>query len=245
VALRESIRRLYRRADQIVALSQGVADDLVRLDPALTSRTVVIHNACVDERVRAASARPVARDGVPAGRKLIVACGRLHRQKGFEHLLRAMAELRGRVPSHLWILGEGPERAALEGLARTLGIERDVTFLGFREDPYRFMAAGDVFVLSSLYEGFGNVVVEAMACGLPVVSTDCPHGPSEIITEGVNGLLVPPTDPAALAQALERVLRDDALRARLAEGSRQRARDFEAEAIAARYAEVFLSVAGR
>jgi glycosyltransferase involved in cell wall biosynthesis len=105
------------------------------------------------------------------------------------------------------------------------------------------MAAADVFVLSSLFEGFGNVIVEAMACGTPVVATDCPYGPREIIRDGVSGLLVEPASAASLARGILRVLTDEELKRRLAANGFERSRDFEAESIAGEYGELFLRVA--
>ncbi len=231
-AVLAGIRRGYHLADRIIALSAGVRDELAELDPRLRAKTVVIPNAIVDDEVR--RARPVPRG---AGGPVVVGCGRLVPQKNFPLLLRAFAEVRRGFPgARLWILGDGPDRGALEALAGELGVAPAVTFQGFVDDPWAFFAAADLFVLSAAFEGFGNVLVEAMACGLPVISTRCPHGPAEIIDDGTSGLLVPVDDPAALAEAMTRVLRNDTLRARLREGGARRARDFDATAIAARYA---------
>jgi glycosyltransferase involved in cell wall biosynthesis len=114
-----------------------------------------------------------------------------------------------------------------------------VSFEGFQANPFAFMRAADVFVLSSEFEGFGNVIVEAMAVGTPVVATDCPYGPEEILDGGRYGCLVPPGDPQALADALARVLADPALRARMSAAGRERARAFSSQAIADEYAALF------
>lgn len=236
-ALVRGIRLLYPRADRVVALSEGVRGELTAFLPALGGRVDVVPNAGTqDDLARLAGEG----GGGPRGAgPVLVAAGRLTEQKGFVHLLRALARVRERVPATLWLLGEGEERAALEAEAARLGVADAVWFGGFQANPYRFMAAGDVFVLSSLWEGFGNVIVEAMACGAPVVSTACPHGPEEIIRPGENGLLVPPADPEALASAVLRVLEDPALAARLRDGGRRRAGDFSPERVAAGYAAVF------
>jgi glycosyltransferase involved in cell wall biosynthesis len=230
------LKRLYPRAAQVVALSRGVADDVSALCE-LPRPPVVIHNAGVDENVVQGATRPVG-ESVP--RPLVLACGRLTEQKGYPFLLEAFRQVAREHPAaHLWILGEGELREPLEEQARMLGIHERVRFLGFRENPFAFMAACDVFVLSSLWEGFGNVVAEAMACGAPVVSTDCPFGPGEIVQDGVSGLLVPPGDASALADALGRVLADDGLRARLAAGALERAQLFTARRSAAAYECLF------
>ena len=236
------VPRLYPEADHIVALSEGVAADLASLAPRARGRVSVIHNAGVEREVR-----EMAREGVPAeellGGPLVVACGRLKPLKGFALLIDALAEVRQTVPAHLWIIGEGEQRAALERQAARLGLGDCVRLLGFRQNPYRYMAAADVFVLSSLYEGFGNVIVEAMACGAPVVATDCPYGPREIIRDGESGVLVEPASAASLARGILRVLGDEELKRRLASKGAERARDFDARPIADAYGELFLRVA--
>lgn len=234
--------RMYPSADAVVALSKGVAEDLAALVPRTRDRVAVIHNAGVEPGVR-----EMAREGLSPGERpdgpLVVACGRLKPLKGFAHLVDALAEVRRSVPAHLWIVGEGEQRAELERKVERLGLKGCVRLLGFRENPYRYMAAADVFVLSSLFEGFGNVIVEAMACGAPVVATDCPYGPREIIRDGESGLLVEPARADSLARGILRVLTDGELKRRLAANGLERARDFEAESIAGEYGELFLRVA--
>lgn len=241
------VQRLFPAADHVIALSQGVAQDVVDLVPALAGRISVVYNAAGD--AHPTSLGDLCDSGeLPQPRpdgKLIVACGRLVEQKGYPYLLRAFAAIRARLDTQLWILGEGPERRALQALAASLGVDRHVAFLGFREHPQTYMRAADVFVLSSLWEGFGNVIVEAMAVGTPVVATDCPHGPGEIIEDGINGLLVPRADSVALEQALLRVLADDKLGRTLAAGGHRRAQDFAPERIASQYARVFSNVCAR
>ena len=234
--------RLYPRADHVVALSRGVAEDLVSLSPRTRGRVSVIHNAGFEREVAELAREPLPADERPAG-PLVVACGRLKPLKGFEYLIDALAEVRKTVPAHLWIVGEGEQRAALERNIKRLGLETCVRLLGFRSNPYRYMAAADVFVLSSLFEGFGNVIVEAMACGTAVVATDCPYGPREIIEDGVSGLLVKPASASSLARGILRVLGDEELKNRLASKGLERARDFEADAIADEYGELFLRIA--
>ncbi len=243
VLVRLCIRHLYHWSDCVVALSQGVRSELLTLDPRLQAITEVIPNAANDEAVVQNSRQPVPRNGVPPGERLVIACGRLAPQKGFHVLLDALAAVRRSLRAHLWILGEGPERARLADRASALGIADAVTFLGFQAQPSRYMAAADVFVLSSLFEGFANVVVEAMASGVPVVATDCPHGPGEIITDGADGLLVQAGSPDALAAGMLRVLTNPTLAAGLAIRGRARAADFHVSLITEKYANLMRGLA--
>jgi glycosyltransferase involved in cell wall biosynthesis len=232
-----SIRWAYPRADGIVALSRGVRDELARIQPRLAGKTTVIYNAGVDERILAALDDRRPADMPETDLPVVITAGRLSNEKNHELLVDAFARVRATLPCELWILGEGSERAALEARVRSLGLEGSVRLLGFRPDPAAFMRRATLFVLSSRHEGFGNVIVEAQACGTPVVSTDCPYGPGEIITHERDGLLVPVDDRDALAAAMTRVLGDDQLRRRLAEGGRARAAAFHAEVIARAYAD--------
>jgi len=243
---RAAVSRYYARAEQVIAISAGVAQDIATMAPGAETHTDVVFNAGVDERVIAGASQPLDAGDEPPDGPLLVGCGRLVEQKGFPYLIDAFALVRERVPgAGLWIVGEGADRAALEQQIANRSLADSVRLLGFRDNPYRYMAAADIFVLSSIFEGFGNVVAEAMACGTAVVSTDCPYGPSEIITDGVNGLLVPPRDVPALAAAILRVLGDPELEARLVSAGRRRAQDFAAPAIAAGYAQIFEKLVAR
>ena len=173
---------------------------------------------------------------------MVLGTGRLSAQKDFPTLVRAFAGLRAQTSARLVILGAAstPERTAeraaeLRALAEGLGVGADVDLPGFVPNPYAYMARSAVFALSSAFEGFGNVLVEAMACGCPVVSTDCPSGPAEILAGGAYGPLVPVGDDAALAAALARVLAAPpdraALRRRAAEFTPERATDAYLEAL--------------
>lgn len=230
---------LLRRFDHFVALSQGVAQDLADLLPFTANRTTVIHNAGVEG---AAARRPVQltrRTAQPSSiSTTFIACGRLTPQKGYPYLLEAFAAVRNQCEARLIILGDGPLQEQLVQLAGRLGIKNDVEFAGFVPDPLNWFAKADVFVLASLWEGFANVIVEAMSAGLPVVSTDCPHGPAEIISDGVNGLLVKPSDSESLAQAMVAMARDPALRKVLGDNGFKRSNDFTSDAIAKSWREL-------
>ena len=153
---------------------------------------------------------------------MVGSLGRLHPQKGFSDLLTAFAQVRQRIPSvRLFVAGDGELRDDLEAQARSLGMAAVVTFAGVRADVSEVLAALDVFVLPSLWEGMPNAVLEAMASGLPVVATAV-GGTPEVVVDGVTGLLVPPQDPGALAQAIGHLLRDPDLRRRMGRAGRRR-----------------------
>jgi len=168
---------------------------------------------------------------------VILAVGRLVVQKDYPTLLRAFSLVRRKRQAHLLILGEGQERPRLEALVRQLGLTENVQMPGFVKNPYAYMARARLLVLSSKWEGFGNVLMEALACGTPVVSTDCKSGPGEILAEGRFGRLVPVGDAQALAAAMLETLQTPPDQAML----RQRAQDFTLEKSVKEYLRVFQS----
>jgi glycosyltransferase involved in cell wall biosynthesis len=235
--------RLYPCAHRIIAVSKGVKEDLQARFGIPAERIHVIYNPCeIDQVQRLAREEPdLPIDwSVPT----VVAAGRLSAQKGFRCLLQAFAIVAHARPCQLLILGEGEERPALTQLAADLRIADRVLMPGFQPNPFAYMARGHMLVLSSLWEGFGNVIVEAMACGIPTLSTDCPSGPGEIISDGVNGLLVPPADPIALSEAMARLLGDDDLRSRLSQAGRARALEFSPKIIIPQYEAVLAETLG-
>lgn len=239
----------YRRADAVVVTSQGVADDLATRYGVPHAKMRVLHNPVDLDAIAAAAAAPVdePRDAPP----VVVAAGRLAGVKNYPLLIEAIAQMAEPVsrsggtsvpPSvHAWILGDGPERDRLQALARDLGIADRVRFLGFQSNPWRFMARADVFVLTSTYEGFGNVLIEAMACGVPVVATRSP-GTIEIIEHEVNGLLVE-HDAASVAAAVRRLLHDPALGARLVATAQSHVVRYATPQVAGRYERLFEELA--
>ena len=196
-------RRFYPWADAIVGVSDGVADDLSRLARLPRERITTIYNPVVTSALHAQARAPLDHAWFqPETPPVVLGIGRLHQQKDFPALLRAFARVRAQRPVRLVILGEGKLRTELEMLARTLGIAADVAMPGFVENPYAYLARAAVFALSSAWEGLPTVLIEALACGCPVVSTDCPSGPAEILDGGRYGRLVPVGDDMALARAI-------------------------------------------
>lgn len=198
----------YPWAHTVVAVSQGVAKDLVQLTGLPMDKVKVIYNPAVTPELLAKAEEPLDHPWFQPGEPpVILGAGRLTAQKDFPTLIRAFALVRRKLPSRLMILSEGEERPRLEALVQELGLEADVALPGFVDNPYKYMKHAGVFVLSSKYEGFGLVLVEAMACGTPVIATDCPSGPAEILEGGKWGRMVPMGNADALAQAILRTLK--------------------------------------
>jgi glycosyltransferase involved in cell wall biosynthesis len=228
------IRLFYPWAIRVVAVSQGVAADLVRI--GLSKQKVeVIYNPVIAPDFFVQSQAPVTHPWfAPDQPPVVLGVGRLEKQKDFVTLIRACAKLQQQRPMRLMILGEGTERQVLEQLARDLGIEQETTLLGFVENPYAYMKHATVCVLSSAWEGFGNVLVEAMASGTPVVSTNCESGPAEILADGEYGRLVAVGDSEALASAIAATLEETPNSQKL----QQRALDFSLDKALVRYGKI-------
>jgi glycosyltransferase involved in cell wall biosynthesis len=209
-------RALYRRADLITCVSDGVRRDLVQRVAVPAELTRVVYNPIVDDHLERLAAEPVEHPWFSDPRKpIVMGAGRLVVEKDFGTLIRAFAAVRARIPSHLVLLGEGPLRPELEALAKTLGVAEDVWMPGFDKNPFRYMSKCNCFVLSSRNEGLPGVLIQAMACGAPSIATDCPAGPSEIIQDGHDGLLVQVGDVEAISQRLNRILTDQTLARRI------------------------------
>jgi glycosyltransferase involved in cell wall biosynthesis len=227
------MRITYLVAQDIVAVSRGAAKSLAATVGKNTSKRIrVIYNpidlACID-RMAAAD------DGnITWGIPTIINVGRLIEQKDQQTLIRAFAKVRSRRVCRLIILGEGEKRATLAALAERLGVGSDVLMPGFVTNPYSWMRKSALFVLSSKFEGLPTVLIEAMQCGTPVISTDCPSGPAEILENGRWGKLFAPGDVDALARAI-----DDALNGKFVADVRRRASDFSTETAVSRYVALF------
>lgn len=233
--LRHAISSRFNEADGIIAVSGGAAQDLAShfgVDPA---RITVIHNPADVSRIEQALHEPAGDLPFPAGTPFVLFVGRLEPVKGLDHLVRAFASLRDHDGLHCVMLGEGSERVHLEQLATSLGIAERVHLMGRRANPYSYMAEAAMLVLPSLSEGMSNVLVEAMACGCPIVATEIAGGITQEVLGEDAGLIVPPADETALAEAIERLLADAELRATLADGGRQRTALFSLERIVAAY----------
>jgi len=234
-------RCLYPKADALVAVSHGVGRGIQGLFRLPEPKIHVIHNGSDSATIRRMAKDPVE-DSKFLGSfpgPVIVTVGRLDPQKNQSMLVRAFHGVSARIDSRLIIIGEGPERCNLQRLLDELGLGDRVEFIGFTENPFKYMARCDLFVLSSDSEGFANVIIEAMICGLPVISTRCTYGPDEIIDDGTNGILVPTGNAEALKAAMVRLLSDEDLRRRLSAAGQRRVRDFGTMSMTAKYESLF------
>jgi glycosyltransferase involved in cell wall biosynthesis len=197
------MRVFYPLAHSIIGVSRGVADDIKDITELVDERIKTIHDPVVAPEIFEQGGQPLdhpwfSEEKIP----VILGIGRLTKQKDFHTLIKAFTEVREIRQCRLVILGDGADLDSLRSLAREKGVEDDIDFPGFQKNPYAYLSRANLFVLSSRWEGFGMVLVEAMAFGIPVVSTDCPSGPREILVDGRYGPLVPVEDYKALAEAI-------------------------------------------
>jgi glycosyltransferase involved in cell wall biosynthesis len=238
------IRRVYGQADAIIAVSDGAAEDLARCTGIPRERIRTVYNPVVTPELMRKASEPMEHPWFePGAPPVILGVGALIPQKDFPTLIRAFARLRARRPCRLMILGQDktPEdtaarHAELHALADALGVADDLELPGFVENPFKYMINASLFVLSSRFEGLPGVLIQALACGCPAVSTDCPHGPAEILDGGRYGKLVPVGDDAALADAMAATL--DAPPS--ASALRARAALFSVDSAVDRYLELLL-----
>lgn len=238
-------RWLYPRADALVAVSQGVADDVHAVTGYPSARIHALQSPILTDELRHRADAPLDHSWFAPGEPpVVLGVGRLVKQKDFPTLIRAFARVRAGRPVRLVLLGRaknGKKRRRLTDLIDSLGVTADVQLAGYVDNPLAFMKHAGVLVLSSAWEGLPGVLIEALACGCPIVSTDCPSGPSEILDGGKYGRLVPIGDDAAMAVAINATLDAPPARGVL----RARAEDFSANRAIDRYLAVLLSVCRR
>jgi glycosyltransferase involved in cell wall biosynthesis len=225
-------RWLFKHADAVAAVSRGAARDLEEQLRMPSDSVHVLYNPVVDDSLEQKRQESLSDPWLDASdQPLVVGMGRLTEQKDFGTLIRAFAQIANPSSCRLVILGEGEERAELEELVRQLGLEERVLLPGFVKNPYAWLNQADLFVLSSRWEALPTVLIEALACGVKVVATDCPSGPAEILQDGRWGSLVPMQDEQALAVAMEQALSEQGDSGLL----RQRAADFSVESAVDQY----------
>ncbi|MCP4683055.1 MAG: glycosyltransferase [Desulfobacterales bacterium] len=235
------MRVLYPRADEIVVVSQGVAREMARITGLPVSHFHVLANPVISSRMTRLAYEKADRPWFNGPEPLIVGAGRLTRQKDFITLIKAFAGLQARCPSRLVILGEGRDRSKLEALATDLGIGDRVDLPGHTSNPYAYMRRASLFVLSSMWEGSPNVLTEALALGTPVVATDCPSGPRDILANGRYGELVPVGDDKQMADAMFSTLANPPEKNKLL----QAVKAYTVENSSKKYLEILLGDKGR
>ncbi|MEC7881171.1 MAG: glycosyltransferase, partial [Chloroflexota bacterium] len=226
---------LYPKSDNIIAISEGVKQSLIKNFKLDSSKIKTIYNPSSDEKILSLAQEEIGSD-LLSGKPLIISVGRLTKQKDHITLLKAFNEIYSKIDCNLYIVGEGSERDNLEKFIRNNNIEDRVKLLGYQNNPWKFMSKSELFILPSIWEGFGNVIVEAMLIGIPVISSDCPSGPREILNDGVNGKLFKVGDYSHLAKIIEDVLSDD--NSELINRAKIRSRDFTIEKITEEYEKV-------
>jgi len=230
----------YKKADAVVAVSADIAEDLKERLSIPEDKMHVIHNPKFLEEIREKAQKPVdepwlQNKDVP----VVIAMGRLAPQKGFDLLVRAVAKISKKRNVRLIILGEGGEKDNLLKIAKENGLSYHIKIVSFQKNPYALLAKSDVFALSSRFEGMPNALIEALACGLPVVATDCVSGPKEIIgAEDTYGLLVKTEDVDALVHGIEQILNDETLRELYRKKALIRAEDFSHDLILKQYVDL-------
>lgn len=228
----------YKKADKIITVSEFIRNDLIANFGIHQERVVTIYNPIsfdeIGERICEEVEHPWFKENIP----VLISAGRLTKQKGFDYLLKAFAVVKEQTNARLVILGEGEDEIVLKELSMKLGLDKDVDFLGFQKNPYKYMKRSALYVLSSLYEGHPMVLLEAMACGLPVVSTIYNPNTNEVIENGKDGLLVPIADYKALAEAIIRLLRDTSLCNALSQEAKRKVEGLSLERIVEQYKKV-------
>ena len=233
---------LYFRADAIISVSESLAGRLRKSLLVDSKKIKVIHVPVNSQEIRIRSQEKIYEHGHKNELPCVGTIARLSFEKGVNYLIEAFSGLVKRMDARLVIVGDGKERRNLERMARDLNIEDKVTFLGWLENPYSYLRSMDVFVLSSLWEGFPTVIVESMACGIPVIATKSVGGVQELIENDVDGILVPPKNTGALSESIYRLLKDRGLRGRLSEEASKKVEYFDSCNITRQYESLMLSL---
>jgi len=244
---RRLLRRVYRSAFRVVAVSDGVRESLCRYYRLPASHVVTIHNLFDLRRLDELAVAYCPR--MPLDRFHIVTVARLETVKGIHHLIEAVSELvhrRGATQLLLWIIGDGPLSEQLRAQVRAAALENHVRFEGFQANPLPYVRNAQLFCLPSLFEGLPNALAEAIACGTPVISSDCPSGPREMLCDGRLGHLVPPADPQALADAIQdAIMNYDTWSARTLSARLHLQQSYAAELGIAKYQSLIAAASGR
>jgi len=236
------ISAIYPRADAIIVVSHGCKNELIKKYGVPEKKLVVIPNGINLDRVKLRAEEKVDHAWFMEHVPIIVSIGRLTPAKNYRLLLNSVAQVNKTLDVRLVIIGDGEERGELVTVARELGIEDKVLFLGYQINPYKFLAKSSLFVISSSWESFSIAIVEAMSLGIPVIATDCPYGPAEIITNYVDGVLVPCDDSVVLCHKIIELLRDKGVLMRISKNAALASQKFSSDIMLRKYNSVFNGV---
>lgn len=240
-ALRQITMKAYRSADCFLTISKEQEVSISKLSKFRQDSQFTIPNGVDIQWIEKNS---MEKDSL-IDKPFILSVGRLDEQKGFDILLKAYSLSKLKETNDLVIVGVGPEEKNLKQQAQDLGLAEKIHFVGWKQNPWTWMKQAKAFVLSSRWEGFGNVVIEAMACGTPTIVTDCAFGPREIVQDGISGLIAKTNDPHSLSRSMDQVISHPEVRLRLSQGAKKRAEDFSAQHIVSQYENLFQSRAQR
>ncbi|MHA1380987.1 MAG: glycosyltransferase [Candidatus Helarchaeota archaeon] len=232
----------YREADKIICVSKNLGKSIIDDFNFLSTRKVfIVYNPIDLKNVKKLSLEKVNHPFIDRRKKgyyLIISVGRLSFEKRLDILLKAFAKVRKRAKVLLLILGDGDQFQKLKLLTNQLGLDDTVDFLGYISNPYAWISKSDLFVMTSQWEGFGMVIVEAMACGVPIISTNCPFGPNEIITNSVDGLLVPSGNIEIISKSILMLIKNKNLKKKIVINAKKRSNNFRIEKIGSEYEKV-------
>jgi len=229
---------LYRLADYIIPVSENIAKLVRRLFFVKAERVKVIHNPVDISNIRDLSMHRVDDIDFQDHTHYLAAISRLSPEKGIEYLMQAIAGLKSNVNLKLLLIGEGERAEELKGLSADYDIGNRVRFLGWQDNPFKYLSKCDAFVLPSVYEGFPNVILEAMACGVPIIATRCTPAIEEVIDSYNNGILVPPKNAGALSKEINNLLDSKTLREKIRSNAYEKVKGFDVSRVVKRYEEI-------
>lgn len=237
------IDSLYKYADKLIVISNDSLRSYQKSFPSLKGKFRCIYNAAFTNKLFTKQLEELEEGSFRKDSINLFSCGRLVKPKGFPYLIKAVKLLSLKYKINLLIAGEGPDRNKLEELVEVLELKNSILLIGNQNNPYKFMSKCDIYVHSSLWDGLPTTLIEAMACGAPVVSTDCDSGPREIISHGIDGLLVrPPGNAKVLADGIEKLILNERLRLKFKISAKEKALSFSSENIVKQYEQLFLNL---
>jgi len=247
------IQRMYSKANLIIAVSEGVEQELVNEYGISSNKIKVLYNPINLESIETMATEEILDEDFPRDMPIIINVGRLSKAKGQWNLIRAFSKVRERIKCKLCIIGTGPLERDLKNLTKKLNLEDDVLFLGWKDNPFKYISKSSLFVLSSVSEALPYALIEAMACGCPVISTNCKYGPAEILKDGKYGILIPSVEnennfhlglgslnntELILADEIIRLLEDTHIRKIYCKKSKERAKNFSLDSIIPLYENI-------